>query len=577
MSNPDIIIRSLKNGNVVYDTPNTMFIDDSIASVATEAISTVMNVNGEPMKIFLATDDVIEDNHLQQVSNPISFNKGNIPTPDGVFSEIIFGVTQTEKKLNHGYIDLKTKFFHPYVYEVLCELHQTITEVVTGEDAWTIVDGKYKKVTDESSKDYNPNNTGLSYVIKTFRKLSYEKNNSIGHNNNVDFITMLTDKEALISKYIIIPRFYRDYSANGRMLSVDSINNMYTRLISLCNSLDNDIIGYISHKTMMAIQNQLVTIRKHGQSLIQKKEGMIHRSVLGRNTSYAARGVISVPSLIGADYPEDCQVDMIHTGIPLRHCLTAGYPLILKWLMDWVAREASGGPMEIYLKNEDGKYAPSEVRIKDHTTIFNKAFIDKRILMYIHGFGGRWAPIKLQTEDNREVYLRFHGEILPGEKYNLAMSSISDRPLTWCDLMYMAAEDMLSDKHVYSTRYPAEDYFNIVASRICVLSTLKTMPLLVNGKVYKHYPIIDPFAKENVVARSFIDTICTSNLHLSGYRGDYDGDTVSLKFVFSQEANLEAEKHIHSITNFLTVNGNLIRTLGNESVLCLYNMTRRVD
>lgn len=556
--------------------PDAMFIDDTIASIASEAqVSTVMDINGEPLKVYICNDDIIEKNHLKPVTNPISFNRGNDPTPDGIFSEVIFGVTQSEKILNHAYIDLKHKFFHPYVYEVLKQLHSKIPKVLTGESAWTIKDGKLVEVTDETSPEYNPDNTGLDFVMKNFNKLKLEENDSIGHNDKVRFIKILTEKEIFITKYIVIPRFYRDYSVNGRMTSIDPINNMYTRLIGMCNSLESGIVGYTAHKTLMAIQEQMVTIREYGQKLIEKKEGMIHRSVLGRNTTYGARGVISVPSLVGCDYPDDCQVNMISTGLPLAKCLECGYPFILKYLLDWVQKNASGGPMYIYRKNEKGLMEPAEVRIKDHTTIFDKSYIDKRIQMFRFGYGGRWEPIKLETEDGVEVYCRFHGQISTSSEFDKAESSIVNRPLTWCDLMYMAAEDTLSDKHVYSTRYPAEDYFNIIPTRVAVLSTLKTMPMLVDGKIYKHYPVINPFENEVVVSRSFIDTISPSNLHLIGYRGDYDGDTVSIKMVFTQEANEEAEEKIHALTNYMTINGNLIRRLEKESVLCLYNMTRR--
>lgn len=557
-------------------TPECVFVDDSIAKMcATESVSTVMDINGEPMKVFICTDDVIAENHLKPVTNSISFSKGNEPTPDGIFSEVIFGTTQSEKILNHAYIDLKHKFFHPYVYEILKSLHSKIPEVLTGEKVWTIKEGKLVEVSDETSPLYNPNNTGLEYIIKHFRELKFEKNDSILHNDKIKFFKVLTDKEIFITKFLVIPRFYRDYTVNGRMKSVDPINNMYTRLIGMCNSLESGIVGYTSHKTMMAIQEQMVTIRKYGQQLIEKKEGLIHRSILGRNTTFGARGVISVPSLVGCDYPDDCQVDMIHTGLPLSKCIEGGYPFILKWLLDWVEREVSGGAIEVYAKNEQGVYQAEEIRIKNHVNIFNEKYINKRLQMFRYGYGGRWEPIKLETEDGRQVYCRFHGQIMPGKDYNRAESTIVDRPLTWCDLIYMSAEDTLSDKHIYSTRYPVEDYFNIIPTRVAVLSTLKTAPMMVNGKLYKHYPVINPFENEVNVSRSFIDTIMPSNLHLQGYGGDYDGDTVSFRIVFSQEANTEAEEKIFAITNYITINGSLIRKLGNESTLCIYNMTRR--
>lgn len=55
----------------------------------------------------------------------------------------------------------------------------------------------------------------------------------------------------------------------------------------------------------------------------------------------------------------------------------------------------------------------------------------------------------------------------------------------------------------------------------------------------------------------------------------YDGDTVSAKILFSIEANKEAEEAINNISHYVSIQGNMIRVLGNESYLTFYNMTRR--
>lgn len=547
---------------------------------ATEAISTVMQFNGEAMKIFICTDKIIEENGLEPVTNATPFTNiaAKITSPDGLYSEEIFGYTQSERNLNHAYIDLKRKFFHPYVYEVLVELHSKIKDVCMygGEKFYYInKEGKYEEVTDETDPNFNIDNTGLDYVIRTFRKLKYTKNESRKHNDNVEFITSLSDDEALISKYMVIPRSYRDYSSQGGIKSVDPVNNHYSKLISLSNSLESGITGYISHRTMFMIQKILVELRQYGQKLLEKKEGLIHKSVLAKNTTYGARGVISVPSLVGCDFPDDCQVNVLTTGLPLSVCIQAGYPFIIRYLVEWVEKDLHGGPMVVYeISESSGKSERKEVRLKNHIDIFDVKYLEKKLKQFVKGYGGRWQPIKVTTEDDKEMYLAFTG------RHNIHVNdpgaaSIVNRPLTWCDMFYMAAEDMLSSKHIYSTRYPAEDYFGIEPARLAVLSTIKTTPMYVNGKIYRHYPVIDPFADEITVSRAFIDTISVPNLALEGYKGDYDGDTVSTKMVFSEEANAEAEDLLFSMTNFVTIAGSIIRRLGKESTLCMYNMTRR--
>lgn len=50
---------------------------------------------------------------------------------------------------------------------------------------------------------------------------------------------------------------------------------------------------------------------------------------------------------------------------------------------------------------------------------------------------------------------------------------------------------------------------------------------------------------------------------------------MSAKILFSIEANEEAAQQLKDIKHYLTIQGNLIRVLGNETYLTFYNMTRR--
>lgn len=45
--------------------------------------------------------------------------------------------------------------------------------------------------------------------------------------------------------------------------------------------------------------------------------------------------------------------------------------------------------------------------------------------------------------------------------------------------------------------------------------------------------------------------------------------------VFTIEANQEAEDLINDIKHYVSIQGNLVRVLGNETYLTFYNMTRR--
>ena len=51
-------------------------------------------------------------------------------------------------------------------------------------------------------------------------------------------------------------------------------------------------------------------------------------------------------------------------------------------------------------------------------------------------------------------------------------------------------------------------------------------------------------------------------------------DQITLKGVFSQEANIEAEEKLRSMTNILSINGTNTRTSSIEVIQTLYMCTR---
>lgn len=54
----------------------------------------------------------------------------------------------------------------------------------------------------------------------------------------------------------------------------------------------------------------------------------------------------------------------------------------------------------------------------------------------------------------------------------------------------------------------------------------------------------------------------------------YDGDQISLKLVYTLEANKEAEEILQSLKHFVSIQGSIVRVIDNENYLCWYNMTK---
>lgn len=55
---------------------------------------------------------------------------------------------------------------------------------------------------------------------------------------------------------------------------------------------------------------------------------------------------------------------------------------------------------------------------------------------------------------------------------------------------------------------------------------------------------------------------------------DFDGDTASVKGVYTKEANDELAKYINSKANYIGFDGKCIRKSSNESIQAIFDLTR---
>lgn len=486
-----------------------------------------IDVDDQSMTLAIITDKMIEENGLKPVTNPIFFKRASdrSPTDDGLFSPLIFGDSIEERKTNHAYIDLKRKFFHPYIFEILTKLSKNFAMCAQGQGRWMIEkDGSLVEVKDEDSRDYNDENTGISWLVENFRKLTFKETDASIRKERLKLLNSLSDDEILISKYVVIPLFYRDAGSTSgkKRTKIPDINYIYQDILSNVNSIEDDFFSSIKYLTLYHIQTSLVKLRQYGQKNLEKKKGLFQQSILGKSTDYGARGVISVPSLTGCDVPNDCIVDITHSGIPLHKCTELGFPFIMKWISEFFEDTfRNKKTMPVYRRDRNGKLRLENVEIIDQMEIYTKDYIESKIKMYNRSYGiERFETVKIRCKDGTDAEMLFTGRGYASRPDDPRANTISNRPMTWMDVIYLAAENTLSDKYCYITRYPLEDYFGTFPSQVAVLSTIKTAPVIINGKVYPHYPVIDLTLSPKEIATQFIDTISISNLYLDAIGGD---------------------------------------------------------
>ena len=301
--------------------------------------------------------------------------------------------------------------------------------------------------------------------------------------------------------------------------------------------------------------------------------------VIGKTTASGARSVITEPITSGAQTPSDLMIDLFHSGFPIATCCSMAYPFIEHWIIDLFSREfETRERKQILVRNPDtGEMELKFERVGDVMAFYNPSYIEKKVNQFMETYGNRFEPITIPMADGTSSYMLFTGRPYSKDPKNPAAPPTARRAMTWTDLLYLACVNTLEfgGKMAYITRYPLEDYFGTFPSMIRVTSTLEHEPMIINGKKYPFYPKVDLTMSQDEVSTVFVETVTMDNVYLKGLGGDYDGDMISEKTCFTEEANDEAYQILNDPKHFVSIGGKLMRMIGNEAILTFYNMTMR--
>lgn len=474
---------------------------------------------------LLDTQKFVKINELKQITNPIFFIRDGIPTPDGLLSNEIFGISKDDRSNIFAYIDLNNEYFmNPLVYKIWSRMDSRIREIAHGTKRFIIDDNGDFIENDKGG-------TGIAFIKKNIDNIKIRSTESTKRDRNIQLIEENKKNNTLFCKsFPVIPAFYRDVNTNAGKIGVGEINTLYNSLILAVRSL-KDTADYgltMSYATKGRIQEIMLQIYDWfvDEPNIAKKKGILRRANLSKTTTYGSRVVLSAPNL-KVNTVNDLMVTLDKSAVPLASVLTNFFPFIIFYLRRFFENEFSGVTKLRTIDSKSGKEI--EITLKNISSEFSDARIKKEIDRFIKGFSNRFIPILIPNHENKEVYAIFKG-IIDNRKFtnkigdgNLDKKStdILQRRLTWCDLFYQAAVEVTRDRAILITRFPMDSSQNQFPSKIEVSSTKKTMPMIINDKHYPFYPMIREEDIGSNTSNKFIDTLQICNLHLKSIGGDY--------------------------------------------------------
>lgn len=519
---------------------------------------------------LLDVDDFVKKNNLVEITNPVIFDASSNPTSDGLLSNTIFGITKESRASTFAYISLKKKFLQPLIYRIWGKVDSKIKSVIHGIGTYSV--DKSGNIVEDPKGD-----NGIDFLRKNLDKIKFRETDSIKRERYVKFLND-NRKNFFTDKLIVIPPFFRDIKVDGGKISVGDINKLYINIMVSASAIgDSTEYGFSIGKSVEGrLQEGLNEIYKwfgtgtdsNPNGGLPGKFGVIRRANLSKTTDYATRLVMSAPKL-DVENMEDIRADFDYSVLPMTSAAANFFPFVIFHMRRFFENEFIGDTKYPIL-DKDGTIIYGE--IEDYQIQFSDEVLKKELDRFIHGYSDRFRPVKVLCRvKGKQEYLDLKWKGFYKEPDVKALKN--ERPLTWCDVIYMACEEAIKDRMILITRYPIDTFYNEFATKIRLSSTIETEEAVFDNVVYTHYPKI---RKEDIgkdTSSSFIDTMNICNGYLDSIGGDYDGDMVTIKGVYTDEANAELKKQLASNIHFINLGGNPVISTSKESIQALYAMT----
>lgn len=524
------------------------------------------------MKIeILDMNRIIAVNKLQEITSPRLFSNKMMYDPEGILSSDIFGISKGDRRNTFAYIDLKRHFIHPHLYtKVIKQMFRGVIYILSGQKRYVIKNGQLVE---------DPENgwTGIDELYKRWNEIDWSKSKSVDSTSKKLLMNLSRD-QIFIDKELVIPPAYRDVMIAGTIDSsdhVNELNDLYVKLIrSVALLSEGGLFSRTQYATQMKIQDTLVEIMEYFKHQVSRKQGLIRKNLIGKSVDYGVRTVISAPSYNNENIGDNI-IDVEHTAVPISECCSLFYPFIESWLKNFFTREIINDPNLItFYDYETNKEITATMR--DPEIQFSEKNIRKFINDYCLNPDNRFKVVNVmvvvpaKTKKTLKASMILKGKImLPNNA-----TKVLNRSMTVTDILYLACVDVCEKRHVMVSRYPVGTDKGIFFNKIRVQSTIKHVNLIFNGKEYPYYPDIDFSISQDKVGVQFIDTLVMSNSHLDGMGADYDGDQVSVRGIYSDEANMEAEEIMNRKTSALNITGANSKGVAKEVYNSLYELTK---
>ena len=530
-----------------------------------------------PFNIFLLeiTKDILTG--LRPVTSLDIFDGSTMNLhEDGLFSQTIFGRVGDElRDLRFSYIDIGIPILHPIVYNTLVRLKGLYGGIMSGTEfaIWNDEIKDFERATALTGK------TGYHFFITKWKEINFKETGSDIRSQMISLISKYKDI-AMTDKIIVIPAGLRDVeiSDSGRPEEPE-INPLYRRLLAISKVVTESAVRNnpeILDTSRNSLQNTFNEISDVLEAMINGKKKLILGKWASRKIFNTTRNVASAMDTSCKKLGDSKNIKFNNTVVGLYQYLKSTLPVSKYQILSGIiAKSFISKDLPVTLVNKTTLHSAS---VNLPIELFDTWASDNGIEKVIN---------KFESEDVRHLPVEIGGYYLaliykgPDDTFKIIQdidevpegrSKDDVHPMTFCEFLYLSVYKKSGDYPAFVARYPITGIGSIYPSFLHLKPTNVSESRVELDDAWN--PIPENVASEFPTSGSFVNTLIPHPSRNLGLGLDYDGDTISLNVVISDEAIAEVKAYLGKKKAYVGTDGRFVASVGTDTVnFVFYNLT----
>ena len=493
--------------------------------------------------------------------------------PRGLYSTDIFGlVDEPDRAARFGFMDLNTTILHPITFTNLIRLKGLYKGIMFGT-AYAVWSNKEK---DFIASDVISGETGYSFFMSKWKEIKHQESLSDQRALRIKFMKKFRELSE-IQYLLILPAGLRDLTIddNGRPVE-NEFTVLYRKLLAISNSITkSEEDDALFNTARMGLQKAFNELYELIETLLSGKTGIIQSKWTSRNVYNGTRNVITAMDTSGAHLDGGDMSEITDTRAGLYQCLKGALPVSVRclkeFILDDVFHSADGTTQLVNKKTKHLEAVSLSLQERDQWLTVDG--IEK----FIHEFGNikrRHSHVRIGDSYLALIYQddKYYKVIRDIDHLPEGLDKDKVRPITWCELFYLATYKRIGSLYAVNTRYPVADFGSTYVSTIHLMSTVNGLRLQnldnegnpIEGDITREFPM-------TLEKGPFMDTLQINISMLGGLNADFDGDTTSFTIVYGDEAVAECRKYMNSFAAYLDPRGGLFRSAASDTLTFVLN------